>query len=76
MVLPKDAKVCFYGSLHPVPFDRSKFNKRIPGEFAVAFASVYTHHQAKDVCKDHLNSMLDYADDNPQFEPNRIEWLV
>jgi hypothetical protein len=62
--------MCYAGYIH------SLFPKR---EFRVAIARLYTEYplagEKLPVCRDHLNSYLDYADDHPEIEPVKIEWL-
>ncbi len=45
-------------------------------EPAIARIFCWTHRKLNIyVCKRHLNSYLDHADENPSWEPDGIEWL-
>jgi hypothetical protein len=62
--------ICYAGANHLEPY----------GSFRVAVAVVTVESPLPEyssfyACTDHLNMILDYADDHPEHEPVNLRWL-
>jgi hypothetical protein len=67
--------LCYGGKVH---YNKADQVRDINLYFSLAIAKIHCvteQYYGVPMCVDHLNSYLDYADDHPDMEPDKIEWL-